>query len=95
MSHIPKTPQLHQIFKQEVDRYTELLIKQYPKHGTRKPLSWTFASWELQVSEMTIRNYIEQNKLKNLKIPTIAEFIVMEDIRERIEEDKKNAEEKK
>ena len=98
MSHLPplpELPQLHTLFKDEVDRYTQLLINQYPKHGTRKPLSWTFTAWELQVSEMTVRNYIEQKKLKDLKIPTIAEFIVMEDIRERITEDKQRAKQAK
>lgn len=101
MSHIPPhvqkmdIPPLHTIFQQEVERQQELLIKKYPKHGTRKPLTWTFVSWELQVSEQTVRNYIDQNKLKNLKIPTLAEFIVLENIRESIAEDKKLAKQKK
>ncbi len=90
MSHLPP---LHVLFKNEVDRYIDILTKSYPKHGSRTPLSWTMASWELQVSEMTVRNYIDGGKLKSLKIVSIAEFIVMEDIKERIAEDKKRAKE--
>lgn len=86
MSNIPP---LHVLFKKEVDRYIEILTNEYPLHGTRRPLTWLMASWELQVSEMTVRNYINEKKLKNLKIATIAEFIVLEEIHDRITEDKK------
>lgn len=81
---------LHSLFKQEVDKYISILTISYPKYGTRKELTWLIASWELQCSEMTIRNYIKDKKLKNLKISTIAEFIVLEEIRDNIAEDKKN-----
>ena len=85
-----QTPLLHTQFKKEVDRYIKILTMRYPKHGTRRELTWVMVAWELHVSEMTIRNYIEQKKLKNLKIQTIAEFIVLEEIRDRIAEDKQN-----
>lgn len=84
---------LHKIFKQEVDKCIALLVKEYPKHGVRRELSWVYASWELKCTEMTVRNYIEQKKIRNLKIPNIAEFLVIENIKKRIAEDKKNAKE--
>ena len=87
------SPPLHQIFKEEVDRHIALLTKEYPKHGIRRELSWVYASWELECTEMTVRNYIEQKKIRNLKIPTIAEFLVIENIKKRIAEDKKSAKE--
>jgi len=96
-NHLSTPPQLHSLFKEEVDRHIAYLTKWMPTYGRKKPLTWTMASWALNVSEMTARNYVDQGKLKDLKIPTIAEFIVLEEIRELIKEesiDEKNRQHK-
>ncbi|MFT7880429.1 MAG: hypothetical protein ABXS91_08555 [Sulfurimonas sp.] len=63
-----------------VEEVANWLRRRYPKHSDRNPLNWYDAFLVLEVSEITIRGYVEDGILKDLTIPSIAMFIARRDI---------------
>lgn len=63
-----------------VEEVANWLRRRYPKHSDRNPLNWYDAFLVLEVSEITIRGYVEKGILEDLTIPSLALFIARRDI---------------
>ena len=63
-----------------VEEVANWLRRRYPKHSDRNPLNWYDAFLVLEVSEITVRGYVQKGILEDLTIPSLALFIAKRDI---------------
>lgn len=63
-----------------IEEVAQWLRCRYPKHSDRRPLTWYYAYLVLEVSEITIREYMKRGILEDLTIPSLAEFIAKRDL---------------
>lgn len=65
---------------EHIEEVKQWLRRRHPKHNDRRPLTWYFAYLVLEVSEVTIREYVKRGILEDLTIPSLAVFIAKRDL---------------
>jgi len=66
--------------KEHIEEVKNWLRRRHPKHSDRRPLTWYYAYLVLEVSEVSIRDYVHKGIIKDLTIPSLAEFIAKRDL---------------
>jgi len=66
--------------KEHIEEVAQWLKRRYPKYSNKQTMSWYSAFLVLEVSEITIREYVKKGFLKDLTIPSLSEFIARRDI---------------
>ncbi|NOR58050.1 MAG: hypothetical protein GQ474_05955 [Sulfurimonas sp.] len=65
---------------EDIKEVTQWLQRRHPKHNMKRELTWYYAYLVLEVSEVSIRNYVRSGILKDLTIPSLALFIAKRDL---------------
>lgn len=65
---------------EHIEEVKQWLYRRHPEHNDRRPLTWYFAYLVLEVSEVTIREYVKRGILEDLTIPSLAVFIAKRDL---------------